>query len=269
MNKIEEFDFDDILRFSVELAKEAGELIKVERDKKLILDYKNGVELVTSADLMSDKLIRSEIHKRYPEHNIYSEEFIQDNLERDFFEKPLWIIDPIDGTVNYSRGHYQVAISIAFAYGGVLKTGVVHCPFLDETFTGIRDKGAWLNNENINCCKTTELKRAIVATGFPYEKNDIGLLLRRLEALLKNCGGIRRLGSAALDICWVASGRFDAYYETINLWDFAAGYVIAKESGAKIGNITKSENNLPEEFNGCDLIVSAPGLYDQLMNILK
>ncbi|HJO95239.1 MAG TPA: inositol monophosphatase family protein, partial [Victivallales bacterium] len=239
------------------------------RNKKLILDYKNGIELVTSADIMSDKLIREEIYKHYPEHKIYSEEFIQDDLSDDFFVEPLWIIDPIDGTVNYAHGHYQVAISIAFAYGGQLKTGVVYNPFLNETFTGIRDKGSWLNGVNVNCSKTKDLKRAIIGTGFPYEKDDIGLLLRRIEALLRNCQGTRRLGSAALDICWVASGRLDGYYETIKLWDFAAAYVIARESGARLGNINLSANNLPREFNGNDFIVENPDIYDQLVNILK
>ncbi|MCP4179863.1 MAG: inositol monophosphatase [bacterium] len=269
MNKKTEFNYDNILEFSINLAHKAGELIKAEREKKLVLDYKNGIELVTSADLMSDKLIREEIQKYYPGHNIYSEEFIQDDLSKDFFDKALWIIDPIDGTVNYAHGHHQVAISIAFAFGGKLKTGVVYNPFLNETYSGIRDKGAWLNSVKINCSKTIELKRAIIGTGFPYEKKDIGLLLRRIEALLKNCQGMRRLGSAALDICWVASGRLDGYYETIKLWDFAAAYVIARESGARLGNIQLIKNNLPREFNGNDFIVATPDLYDQLINILK
>ena len=253
--------------FAERLAIRAGKAIKELRNDNLELDYKNrGTELVTSADLKSDEIIRAELSCRYPGIEVYSEESHSDDTD---FYAPLWIVDPIDGTVNYAHGHYNVSVSIAFAVGGEIKLGVVYCPFVDELFSALNGAGAYLNKKRLNCSKTEDMKKAIVATGFPYEHCSRSALIPKLQAVLANCQDIRRLGSAALDMSWVACGRFDAYYETVKLWDMAAGYLIAKEAGAQIGYYEETNSKLPLEFNSSGLLVSNPILYDKLLKLLK
>ena len=257
----------DMLGFAEQLALRTGRVIKELRKDKLELHYKNGgAELVTSADLEADEIIRSELSRRYHGIEIYSEESHSDDTD---FYAPLWIVDPIDGTVNYAHGHYSVSVSIAFAIGGEIKLGAVYCPFVDELFSALKGVGAYLNNKRIFANKTDDIKKAIVATGFPYEHGSRLALIPKAQAILANCQDIRRLGSAALDMCWVACGRFDAYYETVKLWDMAAGYVIAKEAGAQIGYYEETNPKLPLDFNSSGLLVSNPSLYDRILNLIK
>ena len=267
MKRFTDTELKSMLGFAERLAIRAGKVIKELRNDKLELDYKNeGIELVTSADLKSDEIIRAELSRRYPDIEIYSEESHSDDTD---FCAPLWIVDPIDGTINYSRGHYNVSVSIAFAVGGEIKLGAVYCPFVDELFSASKGGGAYLNKKRIFCCKTDDLKKSIVATGFPYEHSHRPALIPKVKAVLDNCQDIRRIGSAAMDMSWVACGRFDAYYETVKLWDMAAGYVIAKEAGAQIGYLEESNQKLPLEFNSTGLFVSNPVLYDRLLKLLK
>ncbi len=267
MEKFTDTELKSMVGFAERLAIRAGKVIKELRNDNLELDYKNGgIELVTSADLKADKIIRTELSRRYPGIEIYSEESHSNNTD---FYAPLWIVDPIDGTVNYAHGHYSVSVSIAFAVGGEIKLGVVYCPFVDELFSALSGGGAYLNKKRFYCSKTGDMKRAIVATGFPYEHGSRSDLIPKLQAILVNCQDIRRLGSAALDMSWVACGRFDAYYETVKLWDMAAGYVIAKEAGARIGYYEETDPKLPLEFNSSGLLVSNPVLYDRLLKLIK
>ncbi|MDF1761989.1 MAG: inositol monophosphatase family protein, partial [Oleibacter sp.] len=181
----------------------------------------------------------------------------------------LWIIDPIDGTVNFAHQHSQVAVSIAYYFKGKAQVGVVHNPFTGETFYACKGMGAYINDTVIQCAKTNELRRALIATGFPYVKDHLPKLMRRLETVLTQCADIRRIGSAALDICWVACGRLDGYYESVQPWDFAAAQLIAREAGAQFGHI----HPLPEfnnpELQGEDIIVCVPELFDQLQSLLE
>jgi myo-inositol-1(or 4)-monophosphatase len=230
-------------------------------------NYKQGSELVTSADLKSDQLIRDSIQKNYPTHRILSEESSPDL--KNWSEGPLWIIDPIDGTVNYAYGHTQTAVCIAFAMNGRVETSVVHVPFERETFSAIRGQGAWLNGETIRTSGQTELKRSLIATGFPYEKEQsIDLLMKRVRTVLLNCRDIRRVGSAAIDTCWVAMGRLDGYYETVNPWDIAAAGLIAREAGAVTGHLVEVPKTIPSDLFSQDVIVTTPGIYEALRQIL-
>lgn len=267
MKKFTDTELRSMFGFAERLALRAGRGIKALRNDNLELNYKNdGIELVTSADLKTDEMIRAELSRRYPGIEIYSEESHSDNTD---FYAPLWIVDPIDGTVNYARGHYNVSVSIAFAVGGQIKLGVVYCPFVNELFSALKGAGAYLNKERLFCSKTDDMKKALVATGFPYEHGSRLALIPGAQAILENCQDIRRLGSAALDMCWVACGRLDAYYETVKLWDMAAGYVIAKEAGAQIGYYEETNSKLPLEFNSSGLLVSTPILYDKLLKLIK
>lgn len=264
----DKFDLQKLHLFARDLAIQAGEIIMRERESRQVEQkYKQGSELVTSADLKSDQLIRESIQKTYPTHRILSEESSPDL--KDWGQGPLWIIDPIDGTVNYAYGHTQTAICIAFAMNGKVEASVVHVPFERETFSAIRGQGAWLNGETIRTSGQTELKRSLIATGFPYEKEaSIDLLMKRVRTVLLNCRDIRRVGSAAIDTCWVAMGRLDGYYETVNPWDIAAAGLIAHEAGAKTGHLVPVPADIPSDLFSQDVIVTSPGIYDALRKIL-
>lgn len=260
----------DELQFALELARQAGTLIaELRRGAELAHSYKNGNELVTDADLAADRLICDAIGERYPGHVIVSEESAPSTAELQDIEEPLWIIDPIDGTVNYAHGHVQSAVSIALARGGEVVIGVVYNPFTDEMFHAQRGGGAFLNGQAIQVSGQTELRRALVATGFPYQKDNLDPLIARVGEVLRHCADIRRLGSAALDICWLAAGRLDGYYESLSLWDFAAARLIAGEAGATCGHFSPVPEGVSTQFYCQDLLITTPALYRQLGEILR
>ena len=260
-----DIDLEHMLEFAEDLAVKAGHLIKELRGGKLEFNYKSGSELVTSADLKSDELIRRELTAQYPDIPIYSEESHKGKTD---FYGPLWIVDPIDGTVNYAHGHFNVSISIGFAYKGELKFGVVYCPFLYEKFSALVGHGAFLNGDRIYCNQMDDLSKSIIATGFPYDKTKRPALMDNVRKILDNCQDIRRLASAAIDICWVACGRLEGYFETVSLWDMAAGFVIAKEAGAAISNYGPDNPDMPKEFNCECMLVSNQKLHRKLKDIL-
>lgn len=261
---------EDALAFAEDLARRAGALIAKEREgQALDLSYKDGTELLTSADLQADKLICGEIEKAFPQHNILSEESSPNLKDPAALRRPLWIVDPIDGTVNYAYNMHQVAVSIAYAEGGQVQVGVVCCPFLDETFTARRGAGAWLNGVPIRVSECDQLARALIGTGFPYDAEARVAVVDRLRRVLGHCRDIRRVGSAAADLCWVAMGRLDGFYETLKPWDLAAAVLIAREAGARTGHLGAVEGDVPEELYGGGLVVAAPGIYEQLVALLR
>ena len=260
---------NELAQFAKELALEAGQLIVEQRKEGAVRhDYKNQQELVTSADIAADKLIIQAIQARYPEHRILSEETYTNRDQLKDLQSPIWIIDPIDGTVNYAHGHFMVAISIAFACEGEVKVGVVHNPFLQETFFAKDGEGAFLNDRSIHVSHLQDLRKALVATGFPYDKTTVPEIIKRTQKVLMACQDIRRLGSAALDICWVACGRLDGYFESLSPWDFAAARLIALEAGAQCGHF----QDIPEDIPACiydqNLLISTPEIYHDLYRLL-
>jgi len=252
------------ITFIQQLAREAGSLIAEQR-RNLTINFKGegATELVTQADVAADELITRTIQQHYPEHDILSEEL---SPEHNGEAEHLWVIDPIDGTVNYAHDHPQVAISIAYFYRGEVQLGVVYNPFSDELFHAEKGLGAWLNEQQIFCSDQQQLSRAIIATGFPYVKDNLPALIKRLDIVLQHCADIRRLGSAALDICWVACGRLDGYYETVKAWDFAAAQLIATEAGARFGHVYPVQGN--PQLDGNHLITASPALYEALKSLL-
>jgi myo-inositol-1(or 4)-monophosphatase len=260
----------EITDFAENLAREAGELVRREReDNTLRTDYKHQTELVTHADVMADEFITGAIRKRFPDHRILSEETMPDLSQAEELDTPLWIIDPIDGTVNYAYGHPQVAVSIAYAEKGQVQAGVVHAPFSDETFRATRGEGTTLNGRPTQHSGATEPRQSLFATGFPYTKDKLEPLVNRLNAMIHQCRDLRRIGSAALDICWVACGRLDIYYETVSPWDFAAARLIAKEAGATAGHFGDVPEGYPEDLWGQDLLISAPAVWEPVRSILR
>ena len=260
----------DMLEFAQNLARRAGVLIAAEREgQTLDLSYKDGNELLTSADLQADELIRGEIEKAFPEHSILSEESSPDLSDPEALNGPLWIVDPIDGTVNYAYNMHQVAVSIAYAEGGRVQAGVVCCPFFDETFTALRGKGARLNGQPIRASECGQLARALIGTGFPYDADARVALLERLRLVLGHCRDIRRVGSAASDLCWVAMGRLDGFCEAIKPWDLAAAAFIAREAGARVGHLVAVPENVPADLFPEQLLITTPNVYEAMATLLK
>lgn len=260
----------DILLFTQALARDAGKLIVDERaNAALTHEYKNGEELVTNADIKADQFICAAIARQFPKHQILSEESSPDTGDGQKITSPLWIIDPIDGTVNYAHGHNHSAISIAFVEDSQTKVGVVYNPFSDELFSAELGKGAFLNGKPIAVSTETDLRRSLIATGFPYDKSTLPPMIPRLHAVLASCADIRRIGSAALDICFLAMGRLEGYYESLNIWDFAAARLIALEAGAECGHFSELPAGIDPQFYDNDILIANPTIYPLLREILQ
>lgn len=271
-------DLAHVLLFSQSLAREAGALMVKELQKQqsdngrqsgVGSHYKGGTELVTEADLRVDELVCDAIRRSFPTHLILAEESAPDSADANSLLEPLWIIDPIDGTVNYAHDHAHSAVSIAYAEGGKIRCGVVFNPFADEMFYASEGSGAFLNGVPIGVAGKTEIRRALFATGFPYEKGDMTPLVRRMAVMLSHCADLRRRGSAALDICWVAMGRLDIYYENLSLWDFAAAQLIATEAGARYGHFQPVPQGINPVFHNKNILVSNDVLFEQALVLLQ
>ena len=259
----------DILEHAIRISKLAGHKIKeLRKSNDFTEQLKFGYELVTSADIAANDLITAEILKAFPSHKIISEESSNVSL---LIDEPTWVVDPIDGTVAYANNQYQVAVSIAFGRGGVIEAGVVFNPFLEELFYASKGNGAFLNNERIFVKDVHSLKECVIGTGFPHKKENIPHIVSKLAAILPEIRDVRRLGSAALDACWVACGRLQGYYEgSLNPWDIAAAKLIAKEAGARTGYYAQRTNFiLADDIYGDNIIISSPGIFDAMKTILE
>lgn len=262
-----EMDLKWMLDEAVAAATKAGELIVAwSREQSYVVHQKQGTELVTTADWRSDALIRAHLGAQFPLHRFLSEEVV---VEGEFdFTGPVWIIDPIDGTANYAHGHPYVSISVALAIDGEPCVGVVQAPFLRETYAAVRGAGATCNGQPIRVSEVSELRHALVGTGFPHDRSDVAPALERVRRLITKCQDIRRAGSPALDIAWVAAGRLDAHTESLAPWDVAAAGLIATEAGARRGNLL-STSALPPALRGEGFLVATPGLYEPLYELLS
>ncbi len=261
-----------MLNVAKSAAKKAAEIIKSSRNNKdLQVEFKDRTNLVTQYDLAAEKIIIEEITSHFPDHKLLTEETNTEVEDPETYNKPLWIVDPIDGTTNFVHGHYQVAVSIGFAVGGRLRVGVVYNPFLDEMFEAIEGQGAFKNGQKIECGKTQNLSDALFVTGFPYKKDGLETILARIKAVLTNTRELRRLGSGALDICWVADGRMDVYYETLSPWDCAGGIVIAREAGVMCGHIDElpADFKIPSDFYTEGLLFANPTLFPKAQKLLR
>lgn len=243
------------------MSHEASELLKKHfRQRDLgIEDKGSAFDIVTEADKGSERWILDVIHDRFPDHAILSEESGDDHREARY----QWVIDPLDGTVNYSAGLTTYCISIGLKEDGVTRMGYVYAPSLDEEFFAIKGKGAFGPYGRLQVKRTTELERAVVSTGFPYDKaTNPDNNLDRVAQVMPRVRGIRRLGSAALDLCYVAAGWLDGYWE-LNLkeWDACAGELIAQEAGA---TVTRYRDD-----HGICILAACPGIARQLMDLIN
>jgi myo-inositol-1(or 4)-monophosphatase len=247
-----------------EAANAAGAIIKEYSNKNFTISSKEGLNnLVTEVDHKSEEVIFEIIKKHFPEHDILSEEsgeLIQDS-------KYKWIIDPIDGTVNYANRIPLCCVSIGLEISGKIQMGAVFNPFLNEFFFAERDKGATLNDATIHVSNRNSLKHSCLVTGFPYTYLDMeNGPLEVFSKLIRKGIPVRRLGSAAMDLCWVAAGRFDGFYEhKLNAWDSAAGYLIVEEAG---GKVTDMKGNYYNPYQP-GIIATNGIIHQQLLNVVQ
>lgn len=216
-------------------AEAAGEIIRANWHKPKTIDYKGVIDLVTDTDRQCERTIVEILTRRFPEHSILAEE--ETLLER-HGNSFRWIVDPLDGTTNFAHGYPHFCVSIALEQEGEVILGLVYDPLRRECFRAIKDHGATLNGQSIHCSTIDDLDKALLATGFPYDRREhADYYLSYFNAFLTRCQGIRRNGSAALDLCYVACGRIDGYWELkLKPWDVAAGSLIVSEARGKLSD---------------------------------
>jgi myo-inositol-1(or 4)-monophosphatase len=240
---------------------------------KVILQYFNGAfeirnkdsinNLVTEVDMFSEKVIIDIIKANYPDHTIISEEVGTEIHVSDY----QWLIDPIDGTVNFAHSIPICCVSIGLLYQNELILGVVYNPMMNEKFVAEKGKGATLNGKPISVSKKSDFKKACLVTGFPYAWPDsYEHPIRVFERFILEGLPIRRLGSAALDLCWVACGRFDGFWEyNLSSWDVAAGYLIVQEAGGCITNFEGARYNVFEK----QTLATNGLIHDEMLSIIR
>ena len=256
------------------LAREAGKILRSGYETRpgmvnhLEVNYKGTIDLVTDIDYQSEKYLIDTIRQRFPDHRIVSEESGV-NQGRDCC---IWFIDPIDGTVNFAHGIPFFSISIAYAHEGQLELGVVYDPMRDECFSAETGLGAWLNGDPIRASQSSDLDHSLLVTGFAYDiRTNPENNLDHYSHFALRSQGVRRLGSAALDLCYVAAGRFDGYWELrLNSWDIAAGEIIAREAGAVVTDLGGNPDDLIDDQSTQHAILAAsPAIHSQMMAILQ
>lgn len=213
-------------------AEEAGEYLRSRFSRRRTITHKGAIDLVTEADTASERLIAKRIRAAFPDHDILGEEKV--NLDRG--ARMRWIVDPLDGTVNYAHGYPIFGVSIAVADRGRIVAGAVRVPMLDETFWAWRGGGSRLNGRRLRVSRTASLRQALVATGFPYDLHENpGRIYHDLARIAQRAQGVRRPGSASFDLCCVAAGRFDGFWELrLHPWDVAAGALLVEEAGGRL-----------------------------------
>jgi myo-inositol-1(or 4)-monophosphatase len=252
-----------MLNFAIRVAKDAGRLLRDRVGTRIDVDHKGSINLVTDVDLASERLIREAISTYYPRHEILGEEGGLSESGSEY----RWIVDPLDGTTNYAHGYPIFCVSIALECKGEIVLGVVYDPMRDELFTAERGGGAALNNRPIHVSKTAELMQGLLSTGFPYDIKTSKLTnLDHWANFAMNAQALRRDGAAALDLCYVACGRFDGFWElNLSPWDTAAGALIVTEAGGRVTDFSGGpfSNYKPE-------VVGSNGLiHGSMLEVLK
>lgn len=256
-------DYQKILTTAVHAAHTAGKYLKETFVQKPEIEYKGKIDLVTERDRKSQDMIYKIIKDEFPSHSVLGEENL--NIEKD--EELLWLIDPLDGTTNYAHSLPIFSVSIAFLVQGRTKMGVVYHPMLGEMFQAVAGSGAFLNNKKITVSEETDLKKSLLATGFPYDLRESTVNnLDHFSKFAYNARAIRRCGSAAIDLSYTAAGRFDGFWELkLSPWDTAAAILFVEEAG---GLITDFSGNPFNPFMK-ECLASNARIHDQMLAILN
>lgn len=246
------------------LARKAGAILREGYSREHQIAYKGVIDLVTEADHQSEAFLLGELRRDFPTHHIFSEEsgVIQGSDEH------IWYVDPLDGTVNYAHHIPVFCVSIAYASKGDLTLGAVYDPMRDEMFLAERGKGATLNGGAIRVSSTAELQKSLLVTGFPYDAwNTEQDNFANFVKFARMTQGVRRFGSAALDLCYVAAGRFDGFWElALKPWDVAAGGLICEEAGARVTNIRGEADYISPPQS---VVAATPGIHARMLAELK
>lgn len=252
------------LAYVENLARQSGAILRAGYDKEHQVGYKGVIDLVTEVDHQSERFLLGEVQKDFPGHHIFSEE--SGVLHGD--DQHVWYIDPLDGTVNYAHHIPVFCVSIAYAAHGVVTFGAVYDPMREEMFLAERGLGAFLNGRPLHVSSATELQRSLLATGFPYNAWDTPQdNFANFVKFGKLSQGVRRLGSAALDLCYVAAGRLDGFWEmSLNPWDVAAGGLIVEEAGGRVTNVTGDPDYLSSPQS---VLATTPGIHARMLDELN
>jgi len=267
------------------LIRQAGDILRTGFGEDYRIYHKGEIDLVTDVDHRSEVFLIGEIRRLFPDHSIITEESgylpAKDNAVMSTSERPgsaqslnnrgspgQWYIDPLDGTVNFVHGVPIFSVSVAFAEEGELRLAAVYDPMREECFYAERGRGAWMNGQPVHASGTKKLDESLLVTGFPYDirdnpENNLNLYAR----FALRTQGVRRLGSAALDLCSVACGRIDGYWELrLEPWDLAAGTLIAQEAGATVTTISGEQNPLTPPYS---ILAANPTIHPQMLRVIR
>jgi myo-inositol-1(or 4)-monophosphatase len=252
-----------------EIAREAGARLREFFAQGVETEYKGDVDLVTVADRTVEKLIRGRLGEVFPEHGIYGEEGTRERMEGAF----RWYVDPLDGTTNFAHGFPQFCVSLGLEKrtdgqkadeDGTLVAGVIYDPMRDELFTAERGRGAVLNGKPLHVSGTQELAEALVATGFPSRKRHASPNIHFYQEFTMRSHGVRRAGSAALDLAYVAAGRMEAFWEfNLNPWDTAAGILLVEEAGGRVTDFSGNHYRLDSR----EILATNGLIHDEMLGL--
>lgn len=255
-----------MLNVAIKAARAAGSIInRASMDLDILkINTKSPNDFVTEVDQAAEKTIIDILLQAYPDHGILAEESGREHGAK--HSEFVWIIDPLDGTTNFIHGLPMYCVSIALAHRGVVQQAVVYDPTRNDLFYATKGRGAFLNDRRLRVSKRTRMSDALIGTGFPFRRGDnFKRYLKMFEELMPLCAGLRRPGAAALDLCYVAAGYYDAFFETgLHPWDVAAGSLIITEAGGLIGNFTGESDFM----NQREVLAGSPKIYGQLVPLL-
>jgi myo-inositol-1(or 4)-monophosphatase len=249
-------------RVALAAADRAGALLRARYGRRQQVAFKSAIDLVTTVDREAEGLIVETIRRTFPDHGIVAEESPATAGRGDY----RWYVDPLDGTTNFAHGFPQFAVSIALEHAGEVVLGVVHDPLREETFIASRGAGARLNGTSIHASDVADLGRSLVGSGFPYDVRErVDFYEAFWREALTRTQGVRRVGSAALDLCYVACGRLDAFWEwNLHAWDVAAGCLIVGEAGGRVSDFAGA----PHRVTGAQTAASNGHVHDQLLGMI-
>jgi myo-inositol-1(or 4)-monophosphatase len=254
-----------LLNFAIDVARAAGGVL-IQRLGSAKITNKGDIDLVTEADVASENLIIERIRSYYPQHAILAEESGETVLVGGKRSEWKWVIDPLDGTTNYAHGYPCFCVSIALEHNGVIEIGVIYDPVRDEMFAAERGNGATLNGRRIRVSEVEELKDAMLCTGFPYNVRERPDFTRDFTNFTMAAQAVRRDGSAAIDLAYVACGRFDGFWEDgLSPWDIAAGMVLIEEARGKVTNF----DNEPLSIYTKKVLATNGLVHDAMLTVLE
>lgn len=255
-----------MLNFAIQIARDAGQVL-AERFGRTSLQVSNkgDIDLVTESDLAAERLIIERIRSYYPRHAILSEE-AGASTHHEGAGEYKWIVDPLDGTTNYAHGYPCFCVSIALERRGEVVLGVVYDPMRDELFAAERGEGSTLNGRRVRVSEVDDLNRALLCTGFPYDVRERSEFVRHFGGFIMHAQAVRRDGAAALDLAYVACGRFEGFWEEgLRPWDVAAGKILVEEAGGRVSRYDGS----PFDVYTPPILASNTLVHEQMMRVLS